>query len=158
MKEKILRANEHFEYVIVVVLLMTLTVVVSLGTLGLLALIVTTLVERAQSLELADAKFTMPLLHEVFTGFLMILIGLELIKTIVMYLDDHVVHVEVVLSVAMIAIARHVIEMDLAHAPPLSLIGIGSVIFALAVGYYYFKKAAAGEFGVREISVGQGPS
>ncbi len=41
----------------------------------------------------------MPLLREVFTGFLMILIGLELMKTIVMYLDKHVVHVEVVLSV-----------------------------------------------------------
>jgi uncharacterized membrane protein (DUF373 family) len=92
----------------------------------------------------------MPLLHDVFTGFLMILIGLELIKTIVMYLDDHVVHVEVVLSVAMIAIARHVIEIDLAHAPPMSLIGTGCVILALAVGYYYFKKAGPTEFESRE--------
>jgi uncharacterized membrane protein (DUF373 family) len=92
-------------------------------------------------MNLDDAKFTMPLLHDVFTGFLMILIGLELIKTIVMYLDDHLVHVEVVLSVAIIAIARHVIEMDLNTASPLSLVGTGVVIFALAAGYYYFKKA-----------------
>ena len=80
-------------------------------------------------------------MHEVFTGFLMILIGLELMKTIVMYLDEHVIHVEVVMSVAMIAIARHAIDVDYKTAPPLAMVGIGVVIISLAVGYYCFKKA-----------------
>jgi uncharacterized membrane protein (DUF373 family) len=62
-----------------------------------------------------------------------------------MYLDDQVMHVEVVMSVAMIAIARHVIDMDLKSVEPLSLVGTASVIIALAVGYYYFKKAATPE-------------
>ena len=141
MKTKILKLNQDFEYVIVIVLLLTLIVVVALGTTGLLVMIVASMIERFHTVSLTDAQFTMPLLHDVFTGFLMILIGLELIKTIVMYLDDHLVHVEVVLSVAMIAIARHVIEVDLSSAPPLSLIGTGTVIMALAAGYYFFKKA-----------------
>ena len=152
MKEKILRLNERFEYVVVVVLLLTLMIVVLLGALGLVALIVTTLIERGQTMDFSDAKFTMPLLHDVFTGFLMILIGLELIKTIVMYLDDNLVHVDVVLSVAIIAIARHVIEMDLNAAAPLSLIGTGTVILALAVGYYYFKKAGALDAQLKRVS------
>jgi uncharacterized membrane protein (DUF373 family) len=101
------------------------------------------MVERLRSPDVSEMKFTMPLLHEVFSGFLMILIGLELMKTIVMYFDKHLVHVEVVLSVAMIAIARHVIDMDLDTAPSLSLIGTGVIVLALAVGYYYFKKAGA---------------
>ena len=142
MKDRILRLNQNFEYVIVVVLLIALIGVVTLGTIGLLVMITSRVVERFQTMNLPEAQFTMPLLHEVFTGFLMILIGLELIKTIVMYLDDHVVHVEVVISVAMIAIARHVIDMDLSTAPPLSLIGTATVIIALAIGYFYFKKAA----------------
>jgi uncharacterized membrane protein (DUF373 family) len=83
----------------------------------------------------------MPILHEVFAGFLMILIGLELMKTIVMYLDEHVIHVEVVMSVAMIAIARHAIDVDYKTAPPLAMVGIGIIIISLSVGYYCFKKA-----------------
>jgi uncharacterized membrane protein (DUF373 family) len=73
----------------------------------------------------------------------MILIGLELMKTIVMYLDERVIHVEVVFSVAMIAIARHAIDVDFNNVPPLAMIGIGAIIIALAVGYFYFKKASA---------------
>lgn len=136
----ILRFSERFENFIVLVLLVALMVVVLLGTIGLLWMIAATLYEKIVIVGFTDANFTMPLLHEVFTGFLMILIGLELMKTIVMYLDKHVVHVEVVLSVALIAIARHVIELDLKSAPPLSLIGTGVIIFALAMGYFYFKR------------------
>ena len=49
------------------------------------------------------------------------------------------------MSVAMIAIARHVIDMDLKSVEPLSLVGTASVIIALAIGYYYFKKAGSSE-------------
>jgi len=49
-------------------------------------------------LEIAQRKrsiFTLPHLHEVFAGFVMTLIGLELMSTIAMYIDEHVIHVEV---------------------------------------------------------------
>lgn len=144
MPQRIIKVTEKYESMIVVVLLVMLMVVIVLGTLGLLTLIVLTLEEKLRTTDLSDMKFTMPLLHEVFSGFLMILIGLELMKTIVMYLEKHVVHVEVVLSVALIAIARHIIELDLKTVPPLSLIGAGVIVTALAVGYYYFKKAGSG--------------
>ena len=138
---RILAFAERFEHFIVFVLLAALMIVIFLGTGGLIWLIVSNLFEKVTVTGFTDAKFTMPLLHEVFTGFLMILIGLELMKTIMMYLDKHIIHVEVVLSVALIAIARHVIDLDLKETPPLSLIGTGAIIFALAVGYFYFKKA-----------------
>ena len=142
MRNRVLTFTAKFESVIVKMLLLMLMVVILLGALGLLALIVRTLIGRSQSSDGFEMKFTLPLLHEMFSGFLMILIGLELMKTIVMYFDKHVVHVEVVLSVALIAIARHVIDMDLLHSPPLSLIGTGVIVIALAIGYYYFKKAS----------------
>ena len=139
---RILRFSERFENFIVLVLLITLMVVVLIATGGLIWMILLTFSERIQ-MGSGDYHFTMPLLHEVFTGFLMILIGLELMKTIVMYLDKHIVHVEVVLSVALIAIARHVIDMDLKTSPPLNLIGTGVIIFVLAIGYFYFKRSSA---------------
>ena len=143
---RVVHVSERFERFIVLVLLIALMVVVLLGTIGLIMMISTTFYEKVVVIGMTDANFTMPLLHEVFTGFLMILIGLELMKTIVMYLDDHVVHVEVVLSVALIAIARHVIELDLKAAPPLNLIGTGVIIFALAIGYYYFSRTTSAPF------------
>jgi len=142
MKDKILKFSDGFEYLVVIVLLVLLMLVVLLATIGLVVGIVVAAEEKLVETGITEMHFTMPLLREVFTGFLMILIGLELMKTIAMYLDEHVVHVEVVLSVAMIAIARHVIDMELATVPALNLVGTGVIIFALAVGYYYFKKGS----------------
>jgi len=138
MTETIIKGYHLFERAIVLALLCLLMLVVLYATFGFLVIIVWTMYERVQSPEFHIA---LPLLHEVFAGFLMILIGLELMKTIVMYLDEHVIHVEVVLSVAMIAIARHAIDVDYKTASPLAMIGTGAIIIALAAGYYFFKKA-----------------
>ncbi len=48
-------------------------------------------------------------LPEIFGFFMLILIGIELLETIRAYLVENVVHVEVVIEVALIAIARKVI-------------------------------------------------
>jgi len=88
-----------------------------------------------------EIHFTLPLLHEVFAGLLMFQIGLELMKTIVIYMDEFVIHVEGVLSACMIATARHAMNVDFNNVLPLAMIGIGAIIVALAIGYYYFKKA-----------------
>lgn len=162
MNDRILNISKKFEHLIVSVLLGMLWLVVLIGTLGLAIMICTSIYERATRQELSDVNFTMPLLHDVFTGFLMILIGLELMKTVEMYLDRHVIHVEVVLSVAMIGIARHVIDIDLKTAPAFNLVGTGAIIFALAVGYFYFRKAgvlaAAGTDMPQQTAAGRTPT
>jgi uncharacterized membrane protein (DUF373 family) len=139
IKEKILLGYRYFEHFIVLILLGLLMAVVLYATIGLVVFIVVTM---AQKLHTREVTITLPLLHDVFAGFLTLLIGLELMKTIVMYLEEHVIHVEVVLSVAMIAIARHAIDVDYKEVPPLTMIGMGSIIIALAVGYFFFKKAS----------------
>ena len=93
---------------------------------------------RLTQAELAEA---MKAVHEVFAQFLLILIGLELLKTISMYLEDNVVHVEVVFEVAMIAIVRHAIDMDYRHADPLTIVALALLMIGAALGYYYYKKA-----------------
>jgi len=139
MKKKILLGYRYFEHFIVLILLGLLMAVVLYATIGLVVFIALTMAEK---LHTREVTITLPLLHDVFAGFLMLLIGLELMKTIVMYLEEHVIHVEVVLSVAMIAIARHAIDVDYKVVPPLAMIGMGSIIIALAVGYFFFRKAS----------------
>jgi uncharacterized membrane protein (DUF373 family) len=80
-------------------------------------------------------------LFEIFGFFMMILIGLELLESIRTYLADDLLHVEVVFLVAMIAIARKVIILEIKDLDPLQLAGIASIILALALGYYFVKKA-----------------
>jgi uncharacterized membrane protein (DUF373 family) len=56
------------------------------------------------------------------------------------YITQKQPHYEVVLSVAIIAIARKVIILDLKEVDSLSLVGIASIILALTAGYFLMKK------------------
>jgi uncharacterized membrane protein (DUF373 family) len=79
-------------------------------------------------------------LLDVFGMFLLVLIGIELLETVKMYLTKKTVHVEVVFTVAMIAIARKVIILDIKEVPSLTLLGIGAIILALSAGYYLLTR------------------
>ncbi|MGE5311020.1 MAG: phosphate-starvation-inducible PsiE family protein, partial [Nitrospirota bacterium] len=56
------------------------------------------------------------------------------------YMVEKVVHVEIVFAVALIAVARKVIVLDVAKYPSLTLIAIGVIIIALSVSYYLIKR------------------
>ncbi|PKP47532.1 MAG: phosphate-starvation-inducible E-like protein [Bacteroidetes bacterium HGW-Bacteroidetes-11] len=80
-------------------------------------------------------------LMDLFGIFLLVLIGIELLDTIKVYLKESVVHVEVVVLVAIIAIARKVVVLKIEELPGETIIGIGLLIASLAVAYYLIKKA-----------------
>jgi hypothetical protein len=148
MKDVALRAYTWFERAIVLVLLVLLMGIVGWGTFVLASELVQRLSGRLAGgppgpiPEIAEFFERFRLLHEVFGSFLLILIGLELMKTVVMYLDRHELHVEVVFTVAMIAIARHAIDLNLAETPPMLLVGMAALIVGLSLGYYFFQKSA----------------
>ncbi|UCH80199.1 MAG: phosphate-starvation-inducible PsiE family protein [Nitrospiraceae bacterium] len=79
-------------------------------------------------------------LLEIFGIFLLVLIGIELLEMIKVYLVDNVVHVEVVFMVAIIAVGRKVVVLDVKDLPSLTLIGISAIILALSLGYYLIKR------------------
>jgi len=79
-------------------------------------------------------------LLDIFGMFLLVMIGVELLETVKMYLSTKTVHVQVVFPVAMIAIARKVIILDVKELSSLTLIGIGVIIFALSAGYYLVRR------------------
>jgi uncharacterized membrane protein (DUF373 family) len=80
-------------------------------------------------------------LLDIFGLFLLVLIGVELLETIKAYIKEQVVHIEVVMTVAMIAIARKVIILDVKELAPLTLIGIAAIILALAAANYWYRRA-----------------
>jgi uncharacterized membrane protein (DUF373 family) len=79
-------------------------------------------------------------LLDLFGLFLLVLIGIELHDTMKAYMVEKVVHVEIVFAVALIAVARKVIVLDVAKYPSLTLMAIGVIIIALSVGYYLIKR------------------
>ncbi len=73
---------------------------------------------------------------ELFSFFMMILIGLELLDTVKSYLTEHTIRVEAVFMVAMIALTRKVIMLEYKDVPPLALLGIAALVISLAAGYW----------------------
>lgn len=85
-------------------------------------------------------------LMNAFGVFMLVLIGIELLDTIKVYFKEHVIHVEVVMLVALIAVARKVIVMDLGELSGMEVLGIASIIIALSAGYYLIKRTGGGGF------------
>ena len=78
-------------------------------------------------------------LLELFGFFLLIIIGIELLETIKAYLKDKVVHSEIVLEVALIAIARKVIILDLKEYDSIAILGIAALIITISLSYYIVR-------------------
>lgn len=123
-----------YERTIVVILIATMGVVIGLATLDLIWLvgkdIVTPPILLLDVTELLD----------IFGFVLLILIGIELLETIKAYLIENVVHVEIVMEVALIAIARKVIVLETAEFSPLTGMAVAALVLALASGFYLARK------------------
>ena len=81
----------------------------------------------------------------VLGAFLLVLIGVELLDTIKAYFKENAIHVEIVVLLAIIAVARKVILLDptglSGYEYGFELMGIGIIVACLAGGYYLIKKA-----------------
>lgn len=76
-----------------------------------------------------------------FSLFLVLLIGLELLETVKAYLKEDIVHVEFIILVAIIAIARKAIVWDFKKYTTEELISLAIMTVALGVTYFLVKKA-----------------
>jgi len=126
---------KHSERLIIVTLIFMMTFILLATTVNLGIVVIQKFLEAPNYLITIDG------LMQVFDSFLIVLIGLELLETIRTYLKDNVVHVEVVMLVAIIAIARKVIILDYGKYSGLEIMGIGVLIISLALGYFFMKKA-----------------
>ena len=70
-----------------------------------------------------------------FAGVLLVVLGLELLDTLRNYFIEHRFRVEFLISVALIAVARHIIQLDYEHTSPGLVAAIALLIFGLAASY-----------------------
>jgi uncharacterized membrane protein (DUF373 family) len=131
------RMISRFERVVVVSLVVMMMSVIALSTLELGWIIVKDVITPPVLLLEVDE------LLEIFGFFLLILIGVELLETIKAYLRHNVVHVEIVLEVALIAIARKVIVLDLEKYEGISVLAVAALIAALAAAFFVERRARA---------------
>ena len=123
-----------FERMIITTLMVMMVVTISLATIELGWLIIKDIITPPVILlEIQE-------LLDIFGLFLLVLLGIELVSTLKTYLTENEVHVEVVFAVALIAIGRKVIILDVKEISSLSLMGIAAIIISLSVGYYLVKQ------------------
>jgi|GEM_PF-4724727 len=74
-------------------------------------------------------------LYRTFGSMLTILLGLELIHTIKIYFAKNLVKIESILVISVIAIARHLIQLDFHHTDPMLLMAVALTLFVLLSAY-----------------------
>ncbi len=125
---------KKFEKMVILALIFMMALVLFLGTLDLAWLIIKDIITPPVFLLDIDE------LLEIFGLFMLILIGFELIETMVKtYLSQSIDHAQIVMAVAIIAIARKVIILDVKELSGAALLGISAIILALSIGYYLIK-------------------
>lgn len=80
-------------------------------------------------------------LLELFGQFLLVLIGIELLHSLKAYVESREIHLEAVLAVAVIAVARKIVVLEPKELPEGALLGIGALMLALTLGYYLVRIA-----------------
>lgn len=126
---------KKFEKMIIFSLVVMMALVLFLATLELAWIIVKDIVSPPLLLLEIDE------LLEIFGLFMLVLIGIELLETIAKtYLAQSTDHARIVIAVAIIAIARKVIILDIKDLTGQVLLGIAAIILALSIGYYLIKR------------------
>lgn len=75
-----------------------------------------------------------------FSGFMAVLIAIEIYTNITIYLKDNLIHVKIVMATALMAIARKVIVLDFTVLETNYLVGIGAVMLSTGVVYWLTHK------------------
>ena len=137
MDDKLLNAVNRIEVFVVKTLLVLMTAIVLFAVIRLIIGLVESL-SNAPYFELVTADE----LLVIFSAFLLVLIGIELVGVIRTYLETSYIRVEFVLIVALIAVAKSVIVLDY-QASPLYILALAGLVLALAVGYFLLHRSHA---------------
>ena len=139
-------AIKKFERVIICSLLIMMSLVVLLATIELGWIIIKDIITPPIFLLEINELF------EIFGLFMLVLIGIELLETIIKsYTKQNTNHAKIVMAVAIIAIARKVIILDVENYSGQSLLGIAAIVLALSLGYYLIQcKTRLPEFTKKE--------
>lgn len=127
------KAVSAYERIVVIALIALLMVVVAAATVELGTVLFADLSTRQTSLLDIEEMFSL------FGYFLLVLIGLELLTTLKTYIRKGVFQVEVVLEVALIAVAQKLIILNVSHVAPSYVFGLAALILSLAAAFWLVR-------------------
>lgn len=128
-----------FERMVITSLELLIVLTVAVGTVKLFVIFIDAMPTQVPEIDSPEAL--QPVLREAYGGVLMALLGLELLQTLKTCFSEHHLQMEMILVVAMIAVGRHIIHVDIGHMPGTELAGLALLITSLAVSYYLVRKA-----------------
>lgn len=79
-----------------------------------------------------------------FSFVLLVLIGVELVEAVQLFLTDAHVHVEFLILIALTAVCRKIIILDVAAASAITLVGLAALVVTLAGAYFLIKGRQTG--------------
>jgi len=79
---------------------------------------------------------------ETFGAFMAVLIAIEIFVNICVYLREDVIHVQIVMATALMAIARKIIILDFSKISSEYVWAIAGVVFAMSIGYFLVLKSS----------------
>ncbi len=133
------RVIHHVERATVAALQVLTIVIVVVATIALYQLLWRYL--SLNGLRLESVEDLLPVMQRSFAGILVVVIGLELLETLQAYFTEHHVRIEVILVVAIIAVGRHVIQVDFEHTQGAVLLGLAALLLALIGGYVLVRRS-----------------
>ncbi len=120
--------------VIILILLLLIYLVVAISIIELGWTFIRDLLNPAQFLQQSDQLF------DLLGMFLVVLVAVELMDTISAYLDENVIHAEVVLEAALIAVARKVIVLNIKQVDAIMVLALAALLAALSVSNILIRK------------------
>jgi uncharacterized membrane protein (DUF373 family) len=142
------RTLSAFEAVVIRTLQAILVFIIALAILELLFLmyeaIVRNLFATTRDSNVASVPDLQRIVQRGFAAILLVILGLELLQTLRSYFVSHHVRLRIIFIVALIAVGRHIIQLDLEETHGMLLIGIGVLVASLAGSYFLIVRIASG--------------
>lgn len=129
----------YFENAVVLSLMAILGIIIAITTYELVVMLILEIIDNSEENKLLFLNIKD--LFEAFSFILFIVIGLELFETLKVYLKKHVIPAEVILLVALTAIARKIIILDYDKYDGIVYLGIAAIVVSLSFGYFLIKKS-----------------
>jgi len=114
-----------------------LEAILAVGIVAAIAIVVLLFVRgipRATT-EISNVGELQQAIQALFAGVLLVVLGLELMETLRNYFIEHRLRVELLICVALIAVARHVIQLDYEHTDPWLVAAMAFLVLSLTASY-----------------------
>lgn len=134
------RVSARFQAAVVGFVQILLMIIIALALLELTWLLVTRITEVMP--ETRNVPDLQRAVQNGFAGVLLVMLGLELLESVRTFHMEHHVRLEMIVLVAIIAVGRHIIQLDFEHVSGPVLGGIAALVLALTAGYWLVKATA----------------